>query len=270
MPAAGTVVTLMKTPTIVEVFSMASASTPAAPATRATTNDHMSGCQMKPVFGRGFVIISASIAPVNRANSASSATTPTAKAKLSTSSRRLRPTSPHRANTIPTEAAAIALNSGPTTIAPTTRTAESVITAMAARITASTRKMTYDTVGWAPSSAWASTDSQMTASSGCPGASASRRDAAANGVESGVVSTMPPRSSSPSSLSWCRTTPAFSRATSHSTRSPSGSTQAPACTVTLVTHSPETSTSRTCSERSSGTVRRKWTSTADSVRPRTR
>ena len=41
---------------------------------------------------------------------------------------------------MPADAAATAANSGPTTIAPTTRTAESVITAIAARITASTRK----------------------------------------------------------------------------------------------------------------------------------
>ncbi len=65
----------------------------------------------------------------------------------------LRPTSPQRPKAIPTDTAAIALNSGPTTIAPTTRIAESVITAIAARMTASTRKTRYDTVGWAPSSA---------------------------------------------------------------------------------------------------------------------
>ena len=103
MPAAGTVVTLMKTPTMVAVFSMASARTPAAPATSATTNDHMSGCQMKPVFGRGRVIISASSAPVRLTSQASTATTATANAKLKTSSCRLRPASPHRANTIPTD-----------------------------------------------------------------------------------------------------------------------------------------------------------------------
>ena len=37
-------------------------------------------------------------------------------------------------------------------------------------MTASTRNTWYETVGWAPSAAFASTDSQITASSGCPGA----------------------------------------------------------------------------------------------------
>ena len=68
-------------------------------------------------------------------------TTATANANDSTSSRRLRPTSPQRASTMPADAAATAANSGPTTMAPTTRTAESVSTAIAARITASTRKI---------------------------------------------------------------------------------------------------------------------------------
>ena len=50
-------------------------------------------------------------------------------------------TSLPRRSTMPAQAAATALNSGPTTIAPTTSTAESVTTAMAASATASTRKV---------------------------------------------------------------------------------------------------------------------------------
>ncbi len=73
---------------------------------------------------------------------------------------------PHRRSITPALAAAIALNSGPTAMAPTTRTAESLMTAMAASDTAMTRKIWKETVPTAPASAWASTDSQITASSG--------------------------------------------------------------------------------------------------------
>ena len=96
-------------------------------------------------------------------------TTTIAKTNESTSNRRLWKTSARDRSTIRAEAAATALNSGPTTIAPTTSTAESVITAMAARATASTRKMWKRPVGTDPASACASTASQITASSGCPG-----------------------------------------------------------------------------------------------------
>ncbi len=201
LPAAGTVVTLMKTPTIVAVFSIASASAPAAPAIRATMNDHLSGCQMKPVFGRGRVTSSTVIIPAIRATSASTVTTAMANAKDSTRSRRLRAASPQRASTIPAATPATAAYSGPTTIAPTTRIEESVITAIAASITASTRKIRYDRVATEPASAWASTDSQITASSGCPGAAASSRRASANGVPAGVSIRIAPRSSSSMSSS---------------------------------------------------------------------
>ncbi len=184
--------TLMKTPTMVAERATASASAPAAPASSATMNDHLSGCQMKPVLGRGRVISSRVIRPVQRATSASSATTATANANENSSSRRPRVISPQRASAMPALAAATALYSGPTTIAPTTRTAESVITAIAASATAITRNRWYDTVGTAPDSACASTASQITASSGCPGADASSRRAASNGVPVGVVTTMPP------------------------------------------------------------------------------
>ena len=62
-----------------------------------------------------------------------------ANAKPSTSRRRLAQASPQRANTRPVHTAATVPNSGPTTIAPTTSTEESVITATDARIVASTR-----------------------------------------------------------------------------------------------------------------------------------
>ena len=121
----------------------------------------------------------------------------------------------------------MAPNSGPTTIAPITRIEESVTTAIAARMTASSRNRWKLTVGTAPAWACDSTESQMTASSGWPGASSSIRRASRNGVLVGLVTTMDPRSSTPSSSSRSRTSPACSRATSHSSRSPSGLTTAP-------------------------------------------
>ena len=75
LPAAGTVVTEMKTPTIALARAVDRASTPAAPAISATMNDHRSGCQMKPVCGRGRVTISAVTRPVRSATRHSRATT---------------------------------------------------------------------------------------------------------------------------------------------------------------------------------------------------
>ncbi len=62
-----------------------------------------------------------------------------ASTKESTSSCRLRRTSRHRPSTMPALAEATTAKSGPTTIAPTTSTAESVSTATAPSATASTR-----------------------------------------------------------------------------------------------------------------------------------
>ncbi|SIM75782.1 Uncharacterised protein [Mycobacteroides abscessus subsp. abscessus] len=139
LPAAGTVVTEMKTPTIALVLSVVWAHTPAAPASRATTKDQMSGRQMKPVWGRARVTSSGVKAPACRAAKAATATTAVTRAKLQTSSHRARPASRHRPSTAPVHAAATTEKSGPTTIAPTTSTAESVSTAIPARATAMSR-----------------------------------------------------------------------------------------------------------------------------------
>jgi hypothetical protein len=134
------VVTEMNTPTMVDAFSIAIANAPAAPAMNATMKDHWSGCQMKPVAGRGAVTMSSVISPVSRPSRANTVTTRTANANPPTSNRRPRPTSAHLPNATPTATAPTALNSGPTTMAPTTRMAESRITAIPARVTAITRK----------------------------------------------------------------------------------------------------------------------------------
>ncbi len=142
LPAAGTVVTLMKTPTMVAVFWIARASAPAAPATSATMNDHLSGCQMKPVLGRGWVIISGVIKPSARAEQGQHRHHRDGERERQHQQPQAAPDqAPAAAARSRRDAAATAANSGPTTIAPTTSTAESVITAIAARITASTRKI---------------------------------------------------------------------------------------------------------------------------------
>ena len=89
----------MKTPTMRGRSSRSPApATPAAPATSATMNDQRSGCQMKPVLRpRPGDHLGGRSTPVRPARPApAAATTAIAKAKPSTSSRRLRPTSPQR------------------------------------------------------------------------------------------------------------------------------------------------------------------------------
>ena len=139
LPAAGTVVTLMKTPTMALDLSMAMASTPAAPARRATMNDHLSGRQMKFVCGRSRVTMSASKSPTWRPTHASAVMTAMAAQKVQTRSANERPARCHSRIARPTQVAATAANSGPTTIAPTTSTDESVRTAIEARAVAMTR-----------------------------------------------------------------------------------------------------------------------------------
>src|SRR4051812_599067 len=266
LPAAGTGGTLMKTPTMVAERETARARAPAAPASSATTKDHWSGCQMKPVLGRARVTSSTVTRPAQRANSASSAITAIAKANENSRSRRPRPIIPGRRSAMPALAAATALYSGPTTIAPTTSTAESVITAIEARATARTRNRWYDTVGTAPASACASTASQITASSGCPGAAASRRLARSNGVPVGVVTTTPPSAHRPIRSRSRSSSPAFSPATSHSTRSPDGSSTTPSRRVRFVIHARSRSSCTTGAVSLGGEVSRKCTTTARSVR----
>jgi len=140
LPAAGTVVTEMNTPTRALERPAVSDSVPAVPASSATTKDHRSGFQMNAVSGRGAVSEPGSIQPAARAARAKSAVIAMARAKPSTSSRRPPATSRHSRRARPVATAATAPNSGPTTIAPTTSTEESSTTAMPAIIVARVRK----------------------------------------------------------------------------------------------------------------------------------
>jgi hypothetical protein len=129
----------MKTPTSALERPAVSDRTPAAPASSATTNDHRSGVQMKPVSGRGSDTSELSIQPTAAASSASTIVTAIATAKPATSSRIASRSRRGRQSAIPTQAAATGPNSGPTTIAPTTRIAESRTTAIAAIVVARQR-----------------------------------------------------------------------------------------------------------------------------------
>ena len=139
-PAAGTVVTEMKTPTSALLRPAVVESTPAAPASTATTSDQWSGRQMKPVSGRGAATVDASNQPTATARSDSRVVTAMARANPRTSRPRARAESRGRPRASPTDRAATALNSGPTTMAPTTRIAESVTTATDAISVARQRK----------------------------------------------------------------------------------------------------------------------------------
>src|SRR3712207_492504 len=87
-PAAGTVVTEMKTPTSAFERPAVWDSTPAQPASTATTADHLSGRQMKPVSGLAPVTSTRLIQSDALASSASSVVTTMAKAKPFTRRRR--------------------------------------------------------------------------------------------------------------------------------------------------------------------------------------
>ena len=126
----------MNTPTRAEALPAVSEMTPATPARTATTKDQWSGCQMKPVSGRARVTASGVTHPPARASRARTATTSTAVANDAASSPIARRVISSRPRTTPVAAAAIAANSGPTTIAPTTSTEESVMTAIDASATA--------------------------------------------------------------------------------------------------------------------------------------
>ncbi len=94
---------------------------------------------MNPVSGRGVVIEPGSIHPAPRATSASSTVTRIANANPWASRRRPPSVSRRWLSTTPVATAATAPNSGPTTIAPTTRIEESRTTATPAISVASVR-----------------------------------------------------------------------------------------------------------------------------------
>ncbi len=144
----------------------------------------------------------------------------TAKRKPHASVAAARPASRRWPRNNATVSALMGLKSGLTTIAPTMRIGESVRMPTAAITAAITMKTTRLRVSVASERARTSTSSQITASSGCPGAIASACSAARETVNGACCSATLPDSVSPScsraSRSWC----AASSVTSSSTRWP--------------------------------------------------
>jgi hypothetical protein len=140
--AAGTVVTEMKTPTSAPLFAEVSESTPATPASTATTSDQRSGAVMKPVWGRSALSSSVPNQPRPRPMRVTPAVAPMAMAKPATSVVRARRALRARPRTTARARAASGANSGPSTIAPMVRIAESLMIATAARRVAMVRNAT--------------------------------------------------------------------------------------------------------------------------------
>jgi hypothetical protein len=138
--AAGTVVTEMNTPTSAPLFAEVRESTPATPASTATTTDQWSGAVMKPVSGRSADSSSTPYQPSHRPISATAAVRPIATAKPATSATAALRAIRRRPWIRATARAARGANSGPSTIAPITRIAESLTIAIAARSVAIVRK----------------------------------------------------------------------------------------------------------------------------------
>ena len=140
-----------------------------------------------------------------------------------------------RRSTRPALRAATALNSGPTTIAPTTSTAESLMTATAARATARTRKTWKDTVGhgaglWPPPPP--TPRSRRRRDDPVPRPRAGRRSRTAFRSASSARCRHGRRARAPPARAALDSV--CSRATSTSIRSPAGCRLAPRTSVTLV------------------------------------
>ncbi len=136
--AAGIVVTEMSTPMSAPDFAVESDSMPAVPASSATMTENVSGCEMKNVWARlsgpraSGPSENARRASVTTNEAVIAATNPTESAAAA------RRAIIGRRRTTATHSAASGPNSGPTTIAPTIRIAESVRMPMAARSVAIT------------------------------------------------------------------------------------------------------------------------------------
>ena len=138
--AAGTVVTEMNTPTSAPLFAEVSDRTPAIPAKTATTSDQRSGSVMNPVSGRSASSSEGSNQPSSRPASTARAVIAIAIAKPTHQGDRGAAgdggTPVHDGDGQRGEGA----NSGPSTIAPMVRIAESLMIATAARSVAMVRK----------------------------------------------------------------------------------------------------------------------------------
>ncbi len=147
-------------------------------------------------------------------------------------------------------------NSGPTTIAPTMVTGESVATPTTASRQAMVMNARYEGVSVDASPVCATSSSHTTASEGLPGAASTASSATSDSTVSICSRPVPPLCVMPRSVRPSSTTSADSRASMHSTRSPAGSTAAPRCTVTSVAPGSACSTASAASVVSAGQITR--------------
>ena len=237
-------------------------SMPATPASSATSTVNVSGWEMNRVAGRLCSVIASGAVPVARRISTATKVTAMATGKPTASAIVDRRASSPRRSTRATQTPASGPNSGPTTIAPMISTTESVRMPMAAIRVAITMKASWLPDSSALSDVVASTSSQITASEAAPLAACEARRAPVEIVARTSSIEIEPSRSTSSWRSCSTTTLTSSRATSHSTRSPGGFSDAPGTWTTLTTARESVRTRRTASLVLAGTTRRRWTSPA--------
>jgi hypothetical protein len=124
--AAGMVVTEMNTPVSVVALATVSDTTPTRPAMTATTTENRLGVLIRSETGRTPATYSIGVLPDARMQTENSSVTAIASANPTVSTSSPRRTAGRSRLSMPRATAMIALYSGPTTIAPTTRICELV------------------------------------------------------------------------------------------------------------------------------------------------
>src|SRR3954452_4885228 len=214
-------------------------------------------CRLDPAMSPGW------ISPTARASSDSNAVITMAAGKPTSSAIAPRRAMSARRRTTPTARPASGPNSGPTTIAPTTVTGESVTTPIVASRVASTMKATNTPVSVESSPVRLASSSQISASAPSPGAlSSASRTSLPRAVSSGSMVIMP-ASATLSACSDSRTSAAHSRARSAVTSRPSEVSQPRwiATTPSCWPSAPTTSSTSDCGQ----TIRRCSMLTASSA-----
>ena len=255
-PAAGTVVTEMNTPTSAADLADTSDSMPAAPASSATTNDSGPTWKMKSTSVSSRVlrsVIQPSASPLNTKAAVTVIATgkPTSRAIDARRARYIR------RRTSATASAASGPNSGPTTMAPTTVTGESVITPTAAIMQARHRNNRKVMLRVDSSRVRATSSSQTMASPGSPSACFSARWAAVDSTVSTTSRVIAPLRRRPSALRSSTMSLALSRAMSAVISSPGGSNEALRCSTIWVTPGWLRNAPITRSRSSTGAITRK-------------
>ena len=252
------VVTETRTPISVPLRPSVSDSMPTTPAATATTAARASGSAMNAVSSRSEIRYAAGAIWVRRKAAVATTEAPAATASPIPSVRRAAPPSAERRRTMATHRAASGPYSGPTTMAPTIRIGESSRMPTAAIMAATAMNTRNDTVSSDSLRQRSSISSHTSASAPWPAVAASAASAASDTTTSSTSTVMEPRR--PRSCCWSHSTSSLapSRTTSQVTTSPAGSTAAPGSSTTWLTPGSARSRSTTTPVRSTGTIRRRW------------